>query len=415
MKLKILTCVSAITLLAALVLPTQCLAQGQTHKLPNYTVTDLGTLGGTYSLAGGISNSGWIEGFSYLPDDTAYHAFLWRKGKMTEIGTLGGPNSEAGWRPNDWGEVGGSSDTTTPDPNGEDFCGFGTYLECKPFSWQNGVMTPLPLLGGNNGYAAGVNDWGQVAGQAEYNTPDPTCILPGAYLQVGAVVWENGKIIEKLLPLTGDPDAVAFAINDWDQATGASGNCSIPPVHAVLWQNGKAIDLGNFGGNVGEGIDINNLGEVAGVSYLSDNVTYHGFLWRNGKLTDLGTVTGDVSSDADGTNDWGQVVGGSYDAAGNNRAYLWQNGVMTDLNTLIPLTSPLYLLEANGGINDWGQIVGTALQISTGEVHAFLATPTTLQWAISERPRVVLPENVRKQLQHQLRFGALKGRLIMPQ
>ena len=49
MKLKLLACVTAITILAVLALPTQCLAQGQ--KLPHYTVVDLGTLGGTFGGA----------------------------------------------------------------------------------------------------------------------------------------------------------------------------------------------------------------------------------------------------------------------------------------------------------------------------------------------------------------------------
>jgi len=92
-------------------------------------------------------------------------------------------------------------------------------------------------------------------------------------------------------------------------------------------------------------------------------------------------------------------VGGSWDALGNERAYLWQNGVMTDLNTLIPPDSPFYLIEATGTINDLGQIAGIALQISTGDVHAFLATPIPGHWELSERPKVVLPETVRKVLQ----------------
>jgi len=88
---------------------------------------------------------------------------------------------------------------------------------------------------------------------------------------------------------------------------------------------------------------------------------------------------------------------------------------MTDLNTLIPLNSPLYLLEATGTINDWGQIAGIAMVISTGETHAFLATPTFRDWEISERPRIVLPDNVRKMLQRRAHFGGLKRGLLTPQ
>jgi uncharacterized membrane protein len=105
-------------------------------------------------------------------------AFFWRNGVMTDLGTLGGPNSFAAWRPGERGAVGGSTETSTPDPNGEDFCFFGTNLICLPFVWRNGVITPLPTLGGNNGNGNGMNSRGQVAGVAENTTPDPTCLPP---------------------------------------------------------------------------------------------------------------------------------------------------------------------------------------------------------------------------------------------
>jgi hypothetical protein len=85
---------------------------------------------------------------------------------------------------------------------------------------------------------------------------------------------------------------------------------------------------------------------------------------------------------------------------------------MTDLNTLIPPGSPLSVLEALG-INNRGQIAGYALVIATGEVHGFLATPVpgsesatpAAPDSTSERPRVTLPENVRKFLQQRRGLG----------
>lgn len=112
-------------------------------------------------------------------------------------------------------------------------------------------------------------------------------------------------------------------------------------------------------------------------------------------------------------------MGGSYSASGGSRAYIWQNGVMTDLNTLIPPSSPLYLLEATGGINDLGWIAGIALQISTGDVHAFLLTPVHGKDATdatdnAPRQRVVVPENIRRALQQRRPFGSFKGGPIWP-
>ncbi len=399
-RLGALTCV-AVTLFAVLLLTVRLAAQEPQCKTQRYTVQDIGTLGGTFSGAGeGFSNSGLFAGYSTLPGDKAYHAFLWQKDVMIDLGTLGGLNSEASFKPSDSGDVGGWAETSVPDPNAEDWCGFGTYLTCLPFHWRNGVMTPLPTLGGNNGFGVGMNNRGEEVGSAENTTPDPAC---GVYRQE-AVIWTKGQVYE-LPPFPGDTIGAARQINDWGQATGWSGTCAAGRLHALLWQNGTPIDLGNLGGTVDIAPwDINNQGQIVGYSYLPDNTTFHAFLWqkRTGMI-DLGTLPGDVNSGAGSINNKGQVVGGSINASDNERAFLWQNGVMTDLNMLIPPDSPLYLLEADG-INDRGQIEGYGWQISTDEVHVFLATPTTMQWEIRERPKVVLPENVRKQLQ-QLRGG----------
>src|SRR5215471_1721797 len=212
MKSRTLKCITAMTLFAALVAPVQLAAQ---HT--RFTVIDLGTLGGTFSLAGGINNRGSVTGNSTLPGDTAVHAFLWQKGVMTDLGTLGGPNSFASFPPSESDKVGGASETSTPDPLGEDFCGFGTHLICLPFLWQKGVMTPLPTLGGNNGIADEVNSRGQVVGLAEIASPDPTCepSITGnpQVLQIKPVIWRNGSV-QELPTFAGDPDGQVLAIND---------------------------------------------------------------------------------------------------------------------------------------------------------------------------------------------------------
>jgi probable HAF family extracellular repeat protein len=91
-------------------------------------------------------------------------------------------------------------------------------------------------------------------------------------------------------------------------------------------------------------------------------------------MTDLGTLAGDFFSDAHWISGNGQVVGLSCDTNGNCRAFLWQNGMMTDINELTQAGSPLYALEALE-ITTRGDIVGYGVQLSTGEIHAFLATP----------------------------------------
>ena len=262
------------------------------------------------------------------------------------------------------------------------------------------MLTALPTLGGNNGIPTEINNRGQVVGVAENTTPDATCVPP-FFLQLGAVVWQNGHA-QELPPFPGDPDAVALGINDKGQAVGWSGPCTGVfgnSFHALLWENGTATDLGNLGGATGNSaVDINNQGQVVGLSDLPGDTTHHAFLWQNGVMTDLGTLYGLPVSLASAINSQGQVVGFSQDLNGNNTvAFLWQNGVMTDLNTLIPADSPLFLIEALG-INDRGQIAGYALVIATGEIHGFLVTP--VPGSESATPAAEAKSNQRKAQGH---------------
>src|SRR4051794_27982057 len=74
---------AALSILASSVTPT------------SYTVTDLGTLGGSYTVPGAINASGQVVGTSLTTADAAVHAFLWANGKMQDLDTLGGTNSFA--------------------------------------------------------------------------------------------------------------------------------------------------------------------------------------------------------------------------------------------------------------------------------------------------------------------------------
>jgi len=340
---------------------------------------------------------------------------------------LGGPNSIA-FGDNERFQSAGEAETSASDPNGEDFCGFGTHLTCLPFLWRDGEMVQLPTLGGNNGVAMAISNRGEVAGFVETSTPDPGCPTPQV-LHFKPVVWEKG-VIHKLPTFAGDPDGVAQQINDSGQVVGGSGTCAtfntnlffnLVPVHALLWEKGKAIDLGSLGGTTGLAggniaLDINNLGQVVGNSDLLGDTNFHAFLWtRRTGMQDLNTLSGDVDSLSISINDAGAVVGASLDSNSNPRAFLWEKGVMTDLNTLIAGDSPLYLLTGCS-INSRGEITGLGLT-STGEIHTYLATPThgaatsetTSQDVMSRR---VLSDDARKLLQQQLHFGRSGARFM---
>jgi probable HAF family extracellular repeat protein len=410
-------------------------AQTVSASWAHYTVTNLGTLGGSVGDGyGGVANNGWVSGDSYLPGDQTEHAALWRLDAMgqpviTDLGTVGGLNSSTGFpQNNNRGLIAGQAQGSKIDPLGEYWgvayvCNNNIGAPCEGyqnlqfgFLWQNGVMTALPTLGGNNSSAAGVNNLSQVAGWAETATKDPSCVPPQV-LDFKAVVYgpRRGEVHE-LPTFPGDAIAAAFMINDNGDVVGASGTCGTPAlsapshavlVHAVLWRNGQAFNLPGLGGVMNNAaFAINNAGQIAGISDPTGDATTYAVLWQNGGITNLGTLPGDVSSVANDINAQGQVVGVSCDANFNCRAVLWNHGVAIDLNSLIPPESPLYLTYG-GGINDRGEIAGTAiLKSNPNEQPAFLAIPApTGQIAGDSAQKMILPENIRTSLQRRLRLG----------
>ena len=124
---------------------------------PQYSLTDLGTLGGTISEATGISSSAQVTGWANTSTGVQ-HGFVYTVGTgMTDIGTLPGGASSQGYAINDSGQVTGFSYNAS-----------GTL---RAFLYSNGVpgyadgMTDLGTLpGGTSSNGFGINDNGQVAG-----------------------------------------------------------------------------------------------------------------------------------------------------------------------------------------------------------------------------------------------------------
>jgi probable HAF family extracellular repeat protein len=359
-----------------------------------YDITQLPSLGGRSSAGFSINDRGWVAGRSNLADNRTRHATLWRNGAVTDLGTLGSEerNSVVRWPvKNVRGLITGISQTDEPDPLQENWscsaffpAATSTGFRCLGFRWQNGVMTPLPTLGGTHGFAAGSNNRGQIVGWAENTFHDPKC-EPPQVLQFHPVVWGPNNQMRKLPLLPGDTSGAATAINDLGQIVGISGICDqaigrFTAIHAVLWDDGKVTDIGNLGGVAWHTPNAINLGgDIVGFSNFSEadggNLRPHAFLWTESDgIEDLGTLPAplDDNSDGWGINERRQAVGSSCDVDGNCHAFLWQDGAMSDLNELVDSED---VLIAAYDIDDFGRITGQAFDDEAGAFVAFLATP----------------------------------------
>lgn len=365
----------------------------------------LGTLGGpgsdvgwpvknNFGLISGVTENGkhdpLNETFSCpafgLVSGNSCVAFAWQHGVMTQLPGLGGNNS-IGAGDNDLGQIVGWAENTIQDPtcagvsagNGADPPG-NQFLQFEATLWQRNYtgkwqVKQLPAYPGDPDAAAtAINDLGQIVG------------------------------------ISGRCDV-------------ALGSYSA--IHSVLWEDGRPISLGTLGGSAWNTPEsINNRGVVVGFDNGPNDVIggqlqfrFLAYIWtREGGMVSLGTLPSisgngsDAMSEATDINDQGQIVGVSYadfefDGA---RAFIYQNGKMTSLNSLIGSASANWDISSTGGINDRGEIAAQANVVSDGVAtavaHAVLLVPCGPDDAIAygETQQIVIPDDVHKPMRQHI-------------
>lgn len=264
------------------------------------TVLDLGTLGGSQSLARAVNAHGHAVGWAYPPGLAWQRAFLWRDGEMVELGTFGGNVSDASDL-NDAGTIVGSA--------------YDALGRERPFWWRDGVLHDLGTLGGTQGRALAINEWGDITGTALLAGDDEYHAFLG---KPGSPLYDVGTL--------GGPVSHGHDVNDRVHVCGWSMvRPNDPESRGFLWADGLLKPLGTLGGIYSAAFGLNNADQVVGASTRADGEQV-AFLWSNDQMLDLATLLPDghgwrlnAAYDID---DRGAIVGDGVRPDGATRAFL---------------------------------------------------------------------------------------------
>jgi probable HAF family extracellular repeat protein len=275
-------------------------------------ITELGTLGGPFSrLLGFVSGP---PGFGFLPtpqilnqsgtvigvSTTASgetHAFVWRHGEMTDLGTLGG-NSSTPVAIDDGGQIVGVSTTA----DGEEHA----------FLWKNGTMQDIgsgirPAAFNNAGLIAGTSPaggaviWQKGELQAVGDERIRRALLVNergdvaAKEEDGDVLWIWNKGV--LTNVSGNRYANPIALNNQGEliAVGSYGGFPVASFNSIVWQDRVTTILPALWCDPPRSPDyylcnsataINNRGDIVGASMINqgEGFTYHAVLWTAKKM-----------------------------------------------------------------------------------------------------------------------------------
>jgi probable HAF family extracellular repeat protein len=403
--------------------PQEPSRQDEVLRHHHYKVVDIGTFGGPqsyfndlnltdvfnygaafYGFAQVLNSEGTLVGFAdtripdpysakpnfcYVLDCFITHAYAWRNGTKSDLGTLPGGASSAAFWINSHGWITGNSQIGETDPL------IPGLPELRAVVWKGGQIRDLGTLGGSSSFSQAINDQGQVTGLALNDVPDlfsffyqylyclPFNICPANATQTRGFVWDEEGGMRDIGTL-GGPDAFPSLINNRGQIAGFSYTDSapqpttgFPTLHPFLWETEKGMkDLGGLGGTSTASVNgLNERGEVVGGSYLPGDQIIQPFLWDGKKLINLVAppFLTSVNGEAAWINETGEVAGTAGvpgvpgRCASAPHAFLWRNGVMTDLGTLAG-----YDFSGATFINSRSQIVGTAFSCASSMSAAFL-------------------------------------------
>lgn len=225
---------------------------------------DLGGLSPTTQniTAGGINDAGLIAGTSPLqlgaPTYSAFtRAFVWKAGTMTDLGSLGGSNSMAS-AINQSGNITGSTSTPTAAEH--------AYL------WNGATMTDIGVCAGAaSSRGRAINAAGHIAGWCFF--PQVNGYPNGHPAMRDAFLWTPLGGMRDLGPL-GNRRAEVFGIGSDDTVIGSMVSSTGAHLAFIAPAGGPLVDLNTLvasgsGWVLNEARAINAKGQIAGTGMLN--------------------------------------------------------------------------------------------------------------------------------------------------
>jgi probable HAF family extracellular repeat protein len=191
-----------------------------------------------------INDAGQVVGYS-VDTNLHRHAVVWNRTAFAlDLGDELGATNSAATGINSAGDIVGDADGIV-------------------FVRHNGTVTNL-----GPGSAIDINDNGLIAGYAPGRVP---------------VLWRGG--VREYLPGLFGPIAYGHTVTGMNNAADLVGFTfqQTGPLYntAVLWRNGKAIDLGRFpGGTISAAYGINDNGQIVGEGNIEPDGPMHALRWK---------------------------------------------------------------------------------------------------------------------------------------
>lgn len=290
------------------------IANGQFHAIvwTGSRLIDLGTFGGSFSIALDVSPNGrYVCGQAALSNGKG-HAFLYdlNTGVMKDLGTLGGATS-AGNAVNDSGTVVGQSDNV-----------LGKKVSTV---WQNNTCYPTQNLGGANSFASYINNDGDISGISDTTsaTGHPFVVVNNEISDLAPGIPDGGGGFD--IPVLNE-----FGVS----AAGLRGVSQFGAV-AAIFCNAMPIVLNSS--NAGSAASVNKHFAACGTFYtVSSSLPFR--TDGRGTFTPITMLPGSFGGFARSINDHGIVVGVCFGATANVGFYD-DRGTMVDLNSLCDANS----------------------------------------------------------------------------